>query len=620
VIAAVLRVDGVEVEPSLPDRMLGVWRPGASDAEGTWVQGAVAIGETRLWLTEEPRPRPLPVRDEQRDLVLVWDGRLDNGDDLLTSLGSGRSETAPTDEVLVLDAYARWGVTCVERLLGDFAFILWDGRSRRLFAARDHMGVRPLHYAFDGRSLVVASRIGQVLEGTSLERRLNEPMVADFLADNQNPAETLFRNVWRVPAAHVLQCDRGARAPRVWRYWDLRERPTITYRSDGEYVEHFHEVAGKAVNSRLRGPGLGPIGIMQSGGYDSSTIACIASESIDGAHSSTGRVAAFTAVFDELPEEDERRYVEALVAHCGFEAHYVTADEMWTFRDATPHAGSWDEPFEGPFDGLIAGLFDRAQQEGVRVLLDGIGGDTLFAGSPYYLFDLLLDRRWVALSREVKRWPLSEWPALTRSYVLAPLVRRCPPCQARGVPEWMSPDFAARCETESRLRAADPPRRFRRPSQQKTYEAVTQEALPNTMLWLQSEALLRGIDLRHPVLDVRMIDFFMRIPSSQRAQGRHNKMFIRNAMKDSFPQIITDQSLNVGKYLGPSLDRGLLERWGACLGGRCHLAELGYVDPVLLQAAFARYLERERDYVHARKLALVLRLEKWLRYLLGEPD
>jgi asparagine synthase (glutamine-hydrolysing) len=619
VIAAVLRVDGVEVELSLLERMLGGWRPVAPDSEGSWVQGEVGLGEARLWFTEEPDQGPVPVRDERRELVLAWDGRLDNREDLLALLGSRRPTEVLTDEALVLDAYARWGVTCVERLLGDFAFVLWDGRDRRLFAARDHIGVRPLHYAFDGRSLVVASRIGQVLEGARLERRLNEPMVADFLADNlNNPDETLFRDVWRVPPAHVLQHDRGARAPRVWRYWDMQERPAITYRSDGEYAEHFRDVAGKAVRSRLRGPS--PVGIMQSGGYDSSTIACLASEAIDGAHSSGGRLAAFTAVFDDLSEKDERGYVEALAAHHGLDAHYVVADEMWTFKDATPRAGAWDEPFEGPFDGLIAGLFDRARQEGVRVVLDGIGGDMLLEGSSYYLFDLLLDRRWRTLSREVKRWPLSGWPALMGSYVLAPLVRRRPPSQALCVPEWMSPDFAARCETERRLRASESPRRFPRPSQQKTYEAVTWAALPNMLLWMQSEALRRGLDLRHPMLDMRVIDFFMRIPSSQRAQGRRYKPFIHRAMKDSFPQIITDQSLDVSEYLEPRLDRGLLERWDMCVGGRCHLVELGYVDPVSLWRAFARYLECERDYVHARPLARVLRLEQWLRYLFGEPD
>ena len=583
------------------------------------MQGAVAIGEARSWLTEETPPGQLPVRDERRELVLAWDGRLDNREDLITAFGSSRPIEALTDEALVLDAYTRWGVMFVERLLGDFAFVLWDGRARRFLAVRDHIGVRPLHYAFDGCSLVVASRIGQVLEGAGLERRLNEPMIADFLADNlNNPDETLFRDVRRVPPAHVLQHDRDGRAPRAWCYWELRERPAITYRSDGEYVEHFREVAGKAIGSRLRG--RHPVGVMLSGGYDSSTIACMASELIDDKQATNGRVATFTGVIDERPEEDERRYVEALVAHCSLESHYVAADDMLTFKDGASNAGWWDEPFEGPFDGFIAGLFERAQREGVRVLMDGLGGDMLFAGNKYYLFDLFLEWRWARLKRELKYWPLSDWPALMRSYILEPLIRRCPPYEEPKLPEWIRPDFAARCETVRRLRAAYPPHQFRRPSQQRTYEGLTYVALPNTMLWLQSEALARGIDLRHPLLDARMIDFFIRIPSSQKAEGRRNKVFIGRAMKDSFPPLVADQSLVVGKYLEPLLKRGLLEHWGAYLGGRCHVTELGYIDPSSLEFAFARHLECEEGYPIARKLALVLRLEQWLRNLFGDPD
>ena len=173
-IAAVRSLAGSVVAPTLLARMLGAGRlvelggqqPPLADIEATWAEGEVGLGEARLWLTdmtEKPRSGSMPMRDEQRELVLAWDGRLDNTEDLLTSLGRGQSRAALTDEALVLEAYARWGVTCIEHLLGDFAFVLWDGRAHRLFAATDHFGLRPLHYAFDGCSLVVASRIGQVL-------------------------------------------------------------------------------------------------------------------------------------------------------------------------------------------------------------------------------------------------------------------------------------------------------------------------------------------------------------------------------------------------------------------------------------------------------------------------
>jgi asparagine synthase (glutamine-hydrolysing) len=628
VIAAVRSLAGSAVEPALLARMLGAGRlveprgqrPPEADIEATWADGEVGLGKARLWLTDQPRPGPLPMHDEQRELVLAWYGRLDNRDDLLTSLGSGLSRPAPPDEALVLDAYARWGVTCVERLLGDFAFVLWDRRARRLFAATDHFGLRPLYYAFDGSSLVVASRIGQVLEGARLERRLNEPMIANYLGLNPaNPDETPFQGVWRVPAAHVLQHDRGASAPLLWRYWELRERPPITYRTNEEYIEHFREVGGKAIGSRLRGPH--PVGVMLSGGLDSATIACMASELIDDAQSGDGRLATFTAVFNRLPEADERRYVEALVAHGGFESHYVAADDMWTFNDGAPREGSWDEPFEGMLGDFTELVFDGAQQQGVRVLLDGHGGNQLFGGNMYYLFDLLLERRWSALSRELRCWPWRARPGIVRRYVLAPLCSGWPRCDmasemAHKAPVWIRSEFAARCDAERRLRTVHPPR-FHLPSRNLSADAIALIQEWGGLRLLQSGALRRGIDLRHPLFDIRLIDFFMRIPSSQKAQNRCDKVLIRRAMKHSFPAIVTQpRGPTPARDFTKLLDRGRREhqrsRWEALLAEDFHLAQLGYVDQEALRDALARYVTGETSRVSA--LANTFRLEQWLRH------
>jgi asparagine synthase (glutamine-hydrolysing) len=620
VIAAILCIDGGELEPPRVVQMVGAGLPFTPDAEGIWVEGAVGLGEARLWLSDGPSPRLLPTRDEQRGLVLAWDGRLDNREDLLMSL-QGRWIGSPSDEELVLEAYARWEVMCVDHLLGDFAFVLWDGRARRLLAARDHMGVRPLHYAFDGRSVVVASRIGQVLEGARLTRRLNEPMIADYLSLNWNsPNETLFRDVWRVPAAHVLQHDQGARAPRVWRYWNMDVDPPIKYRSDNDYVEHFRDIAQKAVQSRLRTPH--PIGVLLSGGLDSSTVACLASDLIDHTHSSKRSLATFTAIFDELHDADERLYVDPLVAHCGFKSSYVLADEMWTLRDnGAPHMGSWDEPFEGMFDGVIEGLFDRAKEDGVRVLLTGHGGDMLFCGSLYYLHDVLLDLGWVAFLRELNAWPVSRWPRLLGSYVLAPLSGLLPKHEVSyQVPEWVRSDFAKRIEVEQRLRTAYPPRRFRRPSRQFDFEAIAYVEFSTRMLWLQAEALRRGIDLRHPFFDVRLIDFCMRIPSWQKQRKGVSKTLIRSTMRNSLPPIVAERSLAGSGDFTKVLDRGLRERerhrWEACFATSFRLADLGYVDPVMLRRAFARYVEGE-DALRW-ELALIFRLEQWIRHQDGE--
>ena len=452
-------------------------------------------------------------------------------------------------------------------------------------------------------------------------------MIADYLGLNPaSPDETPFRGVWRLPAAHVLQHDQGAHAPLVWRYWELRERPAITYSSDGDYVEHFREVAGKAISSRLRGSH--PVGVMLSGGLDSSTIACMASELIDEAQSSNGRLATFTAVFNRLPKDDERRYVEALVAHCGFESHYVAADEMWKFKEGTPTAGSWDEPFEGMLGDFTELVFDGAQREGVRVLLDGHGGNQLFGGNMYYLLDLLLERRWSALSRELRCWPWKARPGIVQRYVISPLCGRWPRCDmgsqmAHKAPVWIRSEFATQCDAARRLGATYPPRRFPLPSQNYDAAVIALIQAWSGLRLLQSEALRRGIDLRHPLFDVRLIDFFMRIPSSQKVQNRCEKVLIRRAMEHSFPAIMTQPRMSdPPRDLTKLLDRGRREdqrsRWEACFAADFYLAELGYVDQDALRNALARYVTGEIN--QAATLANTFRLERWLRHTFSRRD
>ena len=354
-VAAILNVDGADVAPSLLARMLAAGRPLTPDTEQpltptlerTWVNKHIGLGDARFSSPHEELPWRLVTPEASHQPMLAWDGRLDNRDDIVALLGSRWS--AASDETLLLRAYSRWGAGCLKFLAGDFAFILWDDLANRLLAARDQLGVRPLHYAFDGKSLVIASRISQLFLGTQSSRQVHEPMVADYLADNwTSPNETLFRGVWRIPPAHVLQYDRNSTAPRIWRYWDVQASPTIEYRSDSDYTEHFSELVQQAVRSRLRTSKR--VGVLLSGGLDSSAVAYSAS----GIIASTSeirqqRLDTFTAVYDQFPDIDERRYVEPLVARCGCQPHYVVADELWTLRHDAPRLGAWDEPFENAF-------------------------------------------------------------------------------------------------------------------------------------------------------------------------------------------------------------------------------------------------------------------------------
>jgi asparagine synthase (glutamine-hydrolysing) len=628
-IAAILHIDGTDVEPSLLAQMLAVGRPIAPDTdkplvptiEGTWVNKHIGLGVARFRLAEEPHTRCPPTHDASRQLMLAWEGRIDNREDIVVSLGSHWSTA--DDEALLLNAYAKWGVGCLEHLCGDFAFILWDGQTQRLLAVRDQMGVHPLHYTFDGQSLVIASRIGPLFRATHLAREVHKPMVADYLVNNwTNPRETLFRRVWRVPAAHALQYDRAASAPKVWRYWNVQADPPIRYRLDEDYVERFRELLRQAVQSRVRGSQK--VGVLLSGGLDSSTVACIASDAIGGSvQRRQGRLDTFTAVYDEFPDIDERRYVDALVARGGLRSHYVLADELWTLRNDA-RRGAWDEPFENAFDSLMRGMLTRVKHEHVDVLLTGGFGDELIEGNLYYLHDLLVARRWAAFSQELEHWPRWRRPKLIQRYAVAPLLGRSLDSRySLSVPSWVRHEFASQTNMRARMQAACPPKRFGRPSQQLDFAWIDYFSRLTMMLWMQAEGVRHEVDLRHPYLDSRLIDFLMRIPSWQKRRDPAAKGLLRAAMKGSMPSVVTGRPIagpqgDHGKLFAKGLRHCERHRWEACFAGSSCLAELGAIRPAALRDAFKQYLRGDDSL--GLQLVSAYRLEQWLRQQQGAPS
>jgi asparagine synthase (glutamine-hydrolysing) len=442
-------------------------------------------------------------------------------------------------------------------------------------------------------------------------------MIADYLADNwTNPSETLFRGVWRVPAAHALQCDRGRAAPRIWRYWDVQAGPTIAYRTEDEYVEHFSDLLRQAVRSRLRTAKR--VGVLLSGGLDSSAVAYSASGIIGKAPTiGQEQLDTFTAVYDEFPDIDERRYVDPFVARCGSRPHYVLADELWTLRYDAPRLGAWDEPFENAFDNLIRGMLARAKQENVDVLLTGGYGDELVEGNLYYLHDLLMARRWTTLVHELAHWPWWRRADIAQRYAVAPLwVRPVKPMHEVGVPSWVRPHFAARTDMKARFRTAYAPQRFSRPSQQVDFASVTYFSRLPVTLWLQAEGLRHEVDLRHPYLDSRLIDFLMRIPSWHKRRDPATKGLLRSMLRSSVPSVLTERPVTGppgehAKLFAKGLRHRERYRWEACFAGNSRLAELGAIDPTSLRRAFGQYLRGDDSL--GFPLACVFRLEIWLK-------
>ena len=350
-----------------------------------------------------------PVREPSLDLTLVSDVRLDNRAELAEQIGLAPARVAAmSDEALLLAGFQRFGIDVVERLLGDFFFALWEGREQRLWLARDPLGVRSGFYARRGRRFWFASELTQLLASEALPRRPNLTRIADFLGFSlPDPRATFYEDIVRLAPGSVLSLQGELANAR--RYYALPFPPERKLKDNREYGQAFRELLVDATRVRLRT--RVPTGFLLSGGLDSSSLIGIAEHT--GVLASQGPLRTFSATFPDYPEIDERDYIALVHAHPGvdgelardgsrFDARFVRVDRtspLDTLGDTIARQG---EPFYSPNFFVDTLLLDEAQRSGVRLILDGLDGDTTVGHGWEYMAELLRDGRVRRLYRLVR--------------------------------------------------------------------------------------------------------------------------------------------------------------------------------------------------------------------------
>src|SRR6185437_3291119 len=204
------------------------------DAQQLWTWGPVGLAHALLRTTHESEGERQPLTVDGR-VWIVADGRVDGRKELISALlreaGNDQSISAEAPDVeLILRAYLVWGESCLERLLGDFAFVIWDAERQELFAARDHFGVKPLFYATVNNVLLISNTLDCLREYPAISNRLDDLAIADFLLFGliEEPGATAFAEIRRVPQAHLLRSAAGKLSIR--RYWQLSVSEPLRYR------------------------------------------------------------------------------------------------------------------------------------------------------------------------------------------------------------------------------------------------------------------------------------------------------------------------------------------------------------------------------------------------------
>lgn len=544
----------------------------------TWTSGSVALA------CAAP-DADLPLHDSVRGLTLVLDGRIHNHDEIASALAVERVCSAGT---LILRAYERWGIEAAARLIGDFAFAIWDARTARLVCARDAMGQRPLFYADVADGVVFACEPQQVLRFAGVSRGIDEGAVAEQLTGFPMSVEgTPWRDVRRLPPAHALVA--GADGVRIVRHWDYDPSMRVRARRPDDYASQLRALFVGAVRCRL--DDAASAGVFLSGGVDSSSVAGVAA-----ALARDGHAPPIHALSNVFPGEacDESPYINAVVEHCRLPSECRTAEGATREAIVTEIDRYCDLP-QYPNGFVLDPLRRRAAALGLPVVLTGYGGDDWLAGAPLHPGDVLYAGHPWEAARQVVRRAGRAPRRLARGMagaLLPPRLRRAMRGEGGGVPPapWIRPAFAARVALRDRL-APRPVPPFRSAAQRAIYRAVTSAIQVLGDEFEDRAAHAAGIEQRHPFYDRRLAAFGLALPDDQRWRDGRTKIALRRAMADVLPPVVAARRTKA-EFSGTFMEAL------AALGGhdaftRLRTEEAGWIDAGLVRR---RYDEAARLY------------------------
>lgn len=528
-------------------RMRDTLRHRGPDDEGIWRsrEGRVGLGHRRLAIIDLSPAGRQPMSDASGRLQIVFNGEIYNYRELRQELErSGRRFRTASDTEVILESYLEWGDACLTHLNGMFAFALYDASERRLLVARDRAGEKPLFYRVYDNTLAFASELKALLVDPSCPRTLDVEALDFYLAFGYVPGQRcLLRGIRKLPQGHALAFDLSSGTARTWRYWELPRADGHVVETEDELVAEFERLLLDSVRLRLLADV--PVGVMLSGGIDSSLVAAMA------ARASSARVKTFTISFPGYGSFDEAPYARQVATH--FDTDHVELAAEPATVDLLPElARQYDEPIADS-SMVPTYLVSRLIRREATVALGGDGGDELFGG--YW------QHTWVQQHARMGTWipgparrlaraavtRLVPIGTLGRNYVLgltaghpmniaqfnvlfdadarrrllAPLGDRRPPL---GQPEMYKAALCTDRET---------------PLQQSTALDFRTYLVDDILVKVDRASMLCSLEVRAPFLDPRIIDLaFRRVPDRLRATARERKILPRRLAERLLPKTL----------------------------------------------------------------------------------
>jgi asparagine synthase (glutamine-hydrolysing) len=465
---------------------------------------------------------------------IVADARLDGRAELMAELQrSGRTvRTNVPDAGLILSAYATWGTACVAHLRGDFSFAIWDAKNKQLFCARDHFGIKPFYYARLENSFLFSNTLNCVRLHPKVSGELNDAAIGDFLLFglNYDNATTSFRDIQRLPPAHSLSI--SLEGLKIRRYWAPPTDGRIRYSKPEEYIENFQSLLQTAVADRLR---TDRVGILLSGGLDSSSVAAVVRE-VSATSTQTTDIRGFTYINGSQTADSEGRFARETGEFLRIPLKFLQVNGGELFEGWDSPELSQPEPVDNP---LFASFLDakRIISADCRVLLSGEGADNLMDFQMWpHVGDLRRRGEWRRLLTEMANYVWVRpfpWRGIRARFLR--LLGREPDMPV--FPQWLASDFARRTNLRERWEewGEHPKLRLEHPIHPRAHASLS---LPQwTLMFEQENAGVTNfpVETRYPFLDLRIVNYLFALPPFP---WFFRKMLLREAMTGRLPESV----------------------------------------------------------------------------------
>jgi asparagine synthase (glutamine-hydrolysing) len=617
-ICGVLR-RGADADPSALEAMNAALAHRGPDDQGTFVDGPAGLAARRLSIIDLEGGHQ-PIANEDATLHVVQNGEIYNHAELRRELeGRGHAFRTRCDTEVLVHLYEEHGPDFVERLRGMFAIALWDGRRRRLLLARDRFGIKPLYVHRRDGQIAFASELKALMRLPGFRREVDPRALESFLAFNSIPGPlSIFRDVEKLLPGHLLLADEHGDEVREY----ARPGPLPPRREGlGPLADELRERLRDSVRAHLIADV--PVGVLLSGGVDSSALAALAAEE------SGERVKTFSIGFEE------REFNELELARLVAKRYDTEHHELVVRPDAAELLPRLAEIFDEPLadsSALPTYLVSELASRNVKVALSGEGGDELFGGYYTYVADLMAPRlrplAWLARPI-VERLPSSSGK-VSFDYKAKRFVRgaRLPPLERHHAwKEIFSPDARAELGCSSGYDPLEVYRQhFERTAGAKPLVRMQEMDLnvylvDDLLVKTDRASMAHSLEARVPFLDTQVSDLALALPTSMKVRGFAKKRLLRRAMAPLVPREILQ-----GKKQGFSIPaaawlRGELEPFAREVLSPETLRRQGYFRPEAVSAMFDTHVSRREDLSRQLwgLLTFTLWHERWVEAPAGAP-